>query len=321
MKYLIIDGNAQAYRYFFTNINQDVSTITALAIVSLLTKGQQLKDKYKPDDIVIVWDCSNNSWRKAYTSPKNLKKVTHRLYKDGRNRTLSEGKKEKLKQYVDNLNSFAEFFRTQTNILCLQANYLEGDDLIAGFVQTHPDDDHVILSSDKDFMQLINSINGDVTLIEPTKYEERSLEEWNNDPELFLFEKKFRGEGYGKDNIQSAYPRLRKKDIFNAYEDDYLFNNLMEHTFIVEETREDHIIEHKYTTRDLFKENELLIDLKKQPPYIRNLIQQEIDESNANRGDFDLFDFVQFCKKFEMSQMLVDKHQYFDFISSTYLTS
>lgn len=321
MKYLIIDGNAQAYRYFFTNINEDVSTITAMALVSLLSKGQTLKDYHKPDDVVIVWDCPNNSWRKTYTSPKNTEKVTHRLYKDGRHSTLSESKKEKLQQYVQNLNDFAEFFRTQTSILCLQANHLEGDDLIAGFVQAHPDDDHVILSSDKDFIQLIGSINGEVKLIEPTKYEERSLDEWNGDPNLFIFEKCFRGEGYGRDNIQSAYPRLLKKKIFAAYEDDYLLNNIMEHTFVVEETKEDHIVEHNYTTRNLFNENRLLMDLSAQPPYIRKLIDQEIAESDANRGKFDFFKFVKFCKKYEMNQMLRDKHQYFDFIASPYRTS
>jgi len=321
MKYLIIDGNAQAYRYFFTNINEDVETITALALVSLLSKGQTLKDYHKPDDVVIVWDCPNNSWRKTYTGPKNLEKVTHRLYKDGRNRSLSEAKKEKLKQFVDNLNDFAEFFRTQTNILCLQANHLEGDDLIAGFVQAHPDDDHVILSSDKDFIQLIDSIKGKVTLIEPMKYEERTLDEWNGDPELFMFEKCFRGEGYGRDNIQSAYPRLQKKKIFAAYEDDYLLNNIMEHTFIVEETKDDQIVEYGYTTRDLFNENKMLMDLRKQPPYIRKLIDQEIEKSNSDRGRFDFFKFVKFCKKYEMNQMLKDKHQYFDFIASDYLTS
>jgi hypothetical protein len=321
MKHLIIDGNAQSYRYFFSNINEDVDTITATAILKLMAKGQALKDRYKPDDVIIAFDCKNDSWRKVYTSDKNKDKVTHRLYKDGRNRSLSESKKQKLKEFTDNFSDFVEFFKTQTNILCLQADYLEADDLIAGYVQAHPEDDHIIFSSDKDFMQLINSVGGKVTLVEPVKFEERSLDEWNNDPELFLFEKFFRGEGFGKDNIQSAYPRLRKTEIFKAYEDDYHFNNLMEHTFVVEEVGEHEPIEHNYVTRDLFEENKLLIDLKRQPKYIRNIIDKTIKESNENRGSFYLFDFIAFTKRFGMSQILVDKEQYFDFISSRYLTS
>lgn len=327
MKHLIIDGNAQAYRYFFANIRESVSTITATAFTELLSKGQQLMNEYDPDNIVMVFDCKGPSWRGVYTSPKNPERVTHRRYKDGRNNRLSDTQKKKLEEFTENLSDMTRFFREQTGILCLQGNYLEGDDLIAGYVQSFPDDDHIIFSSDKDFLQLINSVPGEVRLIYPADrkddvwFKERTLEDWDGDPELFLFEKFFRGEGYGRDNIQSAYPRLRRNKILEAYRNDYLLNNLMEHQFVVEEPGEERPITYEYKTREIFNENRILIDLRSQPAHIRKLIDQAIEEGIENLGKFHKIKFIRYCHKYEITELMKSKHRFFEFISRRYRTS
>ena len=38
----------------------------------------------------------------------------------------------------------------------MQHKQLEADDLIAGWVQAHPNDNHVIISTDGDFAQLLH---------------------------------------------------------------------------------------------------------------------------------------------------------------------
>jgi 5'-3' exonuclease len=206
LTHLVVDGNAVLYKYYFGYNKYPIEEIIAVAHVSMLYKMQWLSSKYKVDNVVVTFDCSNWSWRKLYTSDKNTEKVTHRKYKAGRHEKMTEKEKAKLDEFKGSIDRYYEFFKTQTSVLTLQGNYLEGDDLVAGYIQGHPEDDHIIYSSDKDFMQLINSIDGNVTLVESQKDTERTLDDWNNNPDLFLFEKCFRGEPRGGDNVQNAYP-------------------------------------------------------------------------------------------------------------------
>lgn len=51
---------------------------------------------------------------------------------------------------------FAEFFIKDTCCTVLQVKSCEGDDLIARWIQLHPTDEHIILTSDSDFVQLLS---------------------------------------------------------------------------------------------------------------------------------------------------------------------
>jgi hypothetical protein len=322
LKNLIIDGNAVLYKYFFGYKKYDIDDIIAVAHVNTLYKIQYLANRYKVDNIVVVFDCFNKGWRKVYTSNLNPEKVTHRPYKAGRRENLSPSDEKKLKEFDASIHRYVDFFKTQTSVLCLQGNSLEGDDLIAGYVRRFPNDDHIIYSSDKDFMQLINSITGTVTLVESQNDTERSLEDWNNDPELFLFEKCFRGEPRGGDNVQNAYPRLLKKKIFAAYEDDYLKNNIFNNTFVVTELDDDdNVIEYNYRTGDLFKENKLLMGLNHQPDYIKGLIDVTIDEGIKDIGKFNYVQFLRFCKQHGMDAAIKEKEKFIDVLSRPYRLS
>ena len=53
------------------------------------------------------------------------------------------------------LSELIEFLRDSTRVTVLRSDNIEGDDFIARFVQVHPNDQHIILSSDSDFIQLI----------------------------------------------------------------------------------------------------------------------------------------------------------------------
>lgn len=53
------------------------------------------------------------------------------------------------------LESMIEFFKTGTRMTVLHSKNVEGDDFVARFIQLHPHDEHIILSSDSDFIQLI----------------------------------------------------------------------------------------------------------------------------------------------------------------------
>lgn len=319
MKNLIIDGNAIFYQYFFRHKTEKIEDIILLAQATALNKMQFLANKYKVDNTIIVFDCENDSWRKLYTSEKNPEKVTHKKYKDGRRETLTRKEREKLSAFDDSMQDFINFIRTQTSIICAQGKYLEGDDLIAGFVHMYPKSDHVIYSSDKDFMQLINSIEGEVTLVENQKDTERSLDDWDGNPELFLFEKCFRGEPRGGDNIQNAYPRIPRKKILSAFEDDFLKNNIFSHTFEVTDMNNNgEPVVYKYETRKIFKENQLLMDLTKQPLAIKELIEKAIDAAIEHQGRFDYMGFLRFCRKNGMELMIKEKDKFVRVLSKRF---
>jgi 5'-3' exonuclease len=127
---------------------------------------------------------------------------------------------------------------------------LEADDLIAGFILSHPEDQHIIISTDGDFAQLVapnvKQYNGvmQVTTTHEGYFDEkgkRVIDKKTNlpkaipEPQWLLFEKCMRGDT--SDNIFSAYPGVREKGtktsvgIREAYNDmegkGFSWNNFM----------------------------------------------------------------------------------------------
>lgn len=281
----IVDGNSILYRYFYPNKKEDIDTIKSLAFIGLLQRIRFLHERFKCNNTVLVFDSPGDSWRSVYTSDNNPNKITHRKYKDGRRKNLTPSEKAKLDEFSANIDEIVNFFRTYTTVVCLQKKYLEADDLIAGYVQIFNNHEHVIYSSDKDFLQLISGDH--IKLVEPSEDSERTLDEWNGDPKLFLFEKCFRGEPYASDNVQNAYPRLRRDKILKSYEDDYLLNNLMSHEFKVEDIDSNGELKtYEYVTRDIFKENMYLMSLRAQPKSVKELIYDSIMKARENRPEY-----------------------------------
>ena len=57
--------------------------------------------------------------------------------------------------FWETFDNFRDFISEKTNCTVLRHEKLEADDLIAGWIQAHPNDNHVIVSTDGDFAQLI----------------------------------------------------------------------------------------------------------------------------------------------------------------------
>lgn len=299
-KNLILDASNLLYRTFFANIKdtdaEDI--IVGLCYQAALLTMNKYYYYHKPDNIIMAFDYG--SWRKQYT--KDLSTcVTNKKYKGNRRKKLSTSQEEKLDIFDQHVDEFFEILSNMTSITVLRKKYLEADDLIAGFVQMYPDDDNIIVSADKDFIQLMRNEN--VTLVDPFTDKERDLEEWSDDADLFMMEKCFRGDV--SDNVQSAYPRLYRTKILQAYKDDVLFNNLMEHEFEVKELDEstNTPIFHNMKTREVFKENKLLMDLTAQPEGIKLMMNQAIEDGLKNKGKFDYYAFMRFCARNDMRRI------------------
>jgi hypothetical protein len=294
--YLLIDISNMLYRAFYANVKDDPDILISMCHHSALTSMQYLNRTYKPDEIVAVFD--SHSWRKDYTK---MASISHKKYKGTRRQNMTEREAEQLAIFDKHIIEFYEFLRDNTSLIVLKDNLLECDDLIAGFVDTYTDDKHIIISSDKDFMQLLNHPN--VTLIEPDKETKRTLSDWNFDYEHFMFEKCLRGDT--GDNVQSSYPRLQKKKIDAAYDgDNFLMASIMGHEFDVPVYDDSGNLHTKhYKTMELFEENLLLMGLRNQPAYIKKKMHNCINNAMNNRSKFNLIQFIKFCSRNQLERI------------------
>jgi hypothetical protein len=203
------------------------------------------------------------------------------------------------KMLEEHIVEFGDMLDENSSVLVLRRNLLEGDDLMAGYVQMHPNDRNIVISGDKDMIQLLRY--HDVAVIDPATGTPRTLSDWNGNVDIFMFEKCIRGEGKAGDNIQSSYPRLPRKKIFSAFEDDYVKENIMKHTFTqLEEISNGEFDNVKYNTSELFHENEILMDLTKQPRAIKLLIVKYINKAKNNNCKYNHFAFLRYCNDNEL---------------------
>jgi len=157
------------------------------------------------------------------------------------------------------------FLRDYTDMTVLQVNRAEADDIIAIACQLNAYH-NTILSTDRDFIQLINH---NTTLFDIVSGKNRTTEDRNYD----LFVKLIRGDT--GDGVPSAMPNVRETRLKLAYEDKTEFVNLMEST-------------NKFgnKVKDDFKRNNTLINLIQQPTEIIQSITKELHTYNQENYGF-----------------------------------
>ncbi len=266
-KILIFDISNMLYRTFFANKKKhSVEESAGLAQHSALITLNKYFRNFKPHKVVMAFDRS--SWRKAYTA--NELCISGKPYKGNRRQNMTPAEKEMLVRFMNHLNEFEMMMTKQTSVVCLAGDGLEADDLVAGVVKMFPDDEIIIVSADKDFIQLLRGEN--VKLIDPASGKDRRLllnEEYHGDVDYFMFEKCIRGD-IG-DNVQSAFPGVRKTRIKKAYTDAFEQVNLMNETWSIGEKGTDEFKE--FIVKELYEENRLLMDLNEQPDIIKDRMQ------------------------------------------------
>jgi 5'-3' exonuclease len=222
--------------------------------------------------------------------------------------------------FLECFDEFKSFVQDKTNCTVMRHPQLEADDLIAGWVQSHPNDNHVIISTDGDFAQLIapncTQYNGiqDVTITHEGYFDkngnpviDKKTKEAKPapEPDFMLFEKCMRGDT--SDNVFSAYPGVRKKGTKNkvglieAFEDKeskgYNWNNMMLQRWVDHEGTEHRVL-------DDYQRNVTLCDLTAQPADIREIINNTIAE-NAKPKEVSQVGMrlMKFCAKWDMQRI------------------
>ena len=263
----------------------------------------------------VVFCLEGRSWRKDFYKPYKANRAETRAAM-----TVKEQEEDKL--FWETFDAFKEFIQTKTNCTVLQHPNLEADDLIAGFIQSHPSDDHVIISTDSDFHQLLapnvrqyNGVSEETHTLEGifdkkgklVKDKKTNEPKAVPDPKWILFEKCIRGDS--SDNVFSAYPGVRVKGTKNkvglteAFEDrdkkGWAWNNLMLQRWTDHEN-----VEHRVL--DDYNRNVKLIDLSAQPDDIKVKINETIAEQTEEPKNVSQVGIrlLKFCQLYDMKRMM-----------------
>lgn len=312
MTYILVDTANTFFRSrHVVRGDADIKVGMALHIMfnSIKKAWQDFEGKH------VVFCLEGRSWRKDMYKPYKANRAEARA-------ALSPKEQEEDKLFWETFDAFKEFISTKTNCTVLHNPRLEADDLIAGFIQTHPKDEHVIISTDSDFHQLLASnvkqYNG---VTEETHTLEGILDKKGNlvidkktkepksipNPEWLLFEKCMRGDP--GDNVFSAYPGVRVKGTKNkvglqeAFEDrskkGYAWNNLMLQRWVDHEGKEHRVL-------DDYERNRVLIDLSAQPTEVRDEITQTINNAKNEAKNISQVGIrlLKFCQLYDMKRIM-----------------
>jgi hypothetical protein len=300
--WLMFDISNILHRSFFVaRAGEDDTTIAGMAVHSALMSLNKYYKQYKPKKgVVMTFDRS--SWRKEYTASDKC--ISGKPYKGTRRKDMSPAQQVKYAKFIDHLREFETLIIEHTTVITLAKERLEADDLMAGFCQIYEGDDIIIITADSDILQLVK--HKGVKVISPATDKEQSLAEYNEDAEYYLFQKCMRGDS--TDNIQSAYPRLRSVRIEKAYTDNFERTTLMKETWTDDK-------KNVIKVEDIFKENQLLIDLGKQPADIRVAMLTTIDEAMDVKRKFSMFHILKFCGKYELKKIMESIDQFVPMLS------
>jgi len=277
----------------------------------------------------VVFCLEGRSWRKDYYEPYKRNRAETRA-------ALTASEQEEDKLFWEAFDTFKEFVAEKTNCTVIQHPQLEADDLIAGWIQSHPDSKHVIISTDSDFEQLIapnvKQYNGvsEVTITHEgyfdakgnkVKDKKTGEEKAAPDPQWLLFEKCMRGDT--SDNVFSAYPGVRTKGtkskvgLLEAFSDKnakgYSWNNLM-----LQRWTDHNGVEHRVL--DDYERNRRLIDLSHQPEEIKTIIKETIETAtSANKNISQVgIRLMKFCNLFDLKKITDQAQSYAEPLNARY---
>lgn len=339
MTHILIDFNNLAFRTKHA-IRGDADMKGSMAIHIFFTSLSKLWKKFDGTHIVVALE-GRNSWRKAFYPEYKA----HRAVKKAQ-RTAAEQEEDEI--FFEYMNELSDYLKERTNVTVLQVETCEADDAIGRWIQLHPENDHVILSSDTDFYQLLapnvriyNGIknetisltdvlddNGNHVEVSVKKLDENGkivkedgkqvmvmADKPAPDPEWELFKKIMRGDP-GDNVFRACVKGLRETKIKEAYDErhdkGFVWNNVMLDEW------EDHN-EVKMTVWDRYCINETLVDLSKQPEEIRDYLDHEICATlDVSKKPSVGVWFMKFCNEFDLKKLDQFSKTYIPILNASY---
>jgi 5'-3' exonuclease len=309
-------------------INGDADIKLGMAFHITLNSVKKAWQDFKGSHVIFFLE--GRSWRKDFYKPYKAQRAAARAA-----HTEKEADEEKI--FWEAFDTFKDFIKEKTNCTVLQHPQLEADDLIAGWIQAHPNDNHIIISTDTDFVQLIapnvKQYNGvSETTISHEGYfdvkgkfvidKKTQLPKAKPNPEWLLFEKCMRGDT--SDNVFSAYPGVRTKGsskkvgLTEAFEDrkdkGFSWNNLMLQRWTDHNGQEHRVMED-------YERNRHIIDLTQQPANIRTAMFTAIAEATDAEKNISQVGIrlIKFCNLYDLKKISDQAQAYAEPLNARYI--
>jgi len=327
MKYALIDTANTFFRArHVASRNSDTWEKIGMAIHLTMSSVNMIVRQYGIDHVVFCLE--GRSWRKDfYPRYKAHRKLDESV--------MTEREVEENKMFWETYDAFTTYLREKTNSSVLRVPNAEADDIIARFIDLHPNDEHFIISSDSDFVQLIsenvkqyNGVSNQLITLDgyfndrgkPIKDKKTGEPKLLEDPEYLLFKKIIRGDA--TDNVFSAYPGVREKGSKNtvgireAFDDrnkqGFNWNNFLLQRWVDHEG-----VEHR--VKDDYERNRTLIDLRAMPDDIKdtvdNIIKNDVRTTTTPMVGVQL---MKFCGKYELTKISEQAETYSKWLNSSY---
>ena len=327
MRYLLIDTANTFFRARHSAFRAaDPWEKVGYALHIVMSSINKVHRKFEADHVVFALE--GRSWRKDYYEPYKKNRAVARA-------ALTETEREEDQLFWETFDSLTKYLSDNTNCSVIRHPEAEADDVIARWIALHPLDEHYIVSSDTDFIQLLapnvsqyNGITDELHTLEGI-FDAKGRQVIDKktkqpktvpDPAWLLFEKCMRGDS--SDNVFSAYPGVREKGTKNkvglreAYADrndkGYIWNNLMLQRWTDHNGQE-------HRVKDDYERNCTLVDLTAQPDAIKAKIAETIAVGCVQRTRPMIGgQFLKFCGKYELTKLSDHAAQYSDFLSAEY---
>lgn len=327
MKYALIDTANTFFRArHIASRNSNTWEKIGMALHLSLASVNMMVRKFDIDHVVFCLE--GRSWRKDFYEPYKANRAV-------KVQALTEAEAEENEMFWETYDKFTTYLREKTNCSTIRHENAEADDIIARFIDLHPNDEHVIISSDSDFVQLIadnvkqyNGVSNQLITSEgyftdrgkPVLDKKTKEPKVVGDPQFVLFEKCMRGDA--TDNVFSAYPGVRKKGsknkvgLIEAYADrdkqGFNWNNLMLQRWVDPDG-----VEHR--VKDDYERNRVLIDLTAQPAEIKQAVDDRIKEELRIETIPQVgIHFMKFCGKYELTKISEQPETYAKWLNSPY---
>jgi len=327
MKYVLIDTANMFFRARHTAFRaSDPWEKVGVALHTTLMSANKVVKRFEADHVVFALE--GRSWRKDHYKPYKANRAVARA-------ALTESEAEEDKMFWEAFDNLTKYLSERTNCSVLRCPTAEGDDIIARWINLHPQDDHIVISSDTDFVQLVasnvkqyNGITDELITVDgifdakgrPVVDKKTKEPKKIPDPAWLLFEKCMRGDT--SDNVFSAYPGVRTKGTKNkvgleeAFADrtnkGYAWNNLMLQRWMDHNGEEHRVL-------DDYERNRQLIDLAHQPQAIKDTVDLAIIEqvSHKDIGQVGVR-FMQFCGKYDLVRCSESADSFGRWMNETY---
>lgn len=246
-----------------------------LLIHRTLSRIRNIANETRATGIFLACDGGRN-WRKEY----------YPEYKGNRDHDADEHFAETLEA----MEAVREFFNECTAIPAIKVVGAEADDVIY-WVCKHLNVHNIkVVSSDKDFIQLITD---GVELYDPkTKEHTQSA-----NPDYDLFVKCIRGDR--SDNIFSAFPRVRETRLARAWVEKTEMANIME------TVRPD-----GEKVGDVYRFNKQLIDLSQAPQRVHQNIEDEVVRVLNSGSKYNAVKTLRFLSQYGLKNIAKDLDKY-----------